>query len=147
MPEPGRILLIEDNEDDELLTLRAFKKSNLNNVIDVLRDGEEAIKYFSKEGKFSNVKGSDLSLILLDLNLPKVHGLEVLKFLKSKEEFKKTPVVILTTSTENKDLKKAYELGVNSYVQKPVVITEFIEAMIKLEIYWCLLNKRAGGVQ
>lgn len=144
MNQPGKILLIEDNEDDELLTLRAFKKSNLNNQIEVLRDGEAAINYFSKAGPYSHAKGEELSLILLDLNLPKVHGLEVLKFLKEKEEFKRVPVVILTTSTETKDLSRAYELGVNSYVQKPVEITDFVQAMIKLEIYWCLLNRRPG---
>jgi len=132
------ILLIEDNPIDLDLTLRAFASRNLANPILVARDGEEALD-FTKRWE----QGEPLPVvILLDLNLPKINGLEVLKFLKSHPIFKTIPVVVLTTSSESSDVKTAYELGVNSYIIKPVDFEKFIDMAKHIELYWNVLNKR-----
>jgi len=143
MGKVGKLLIVEDNSDDELLTIRAFRKGNLGNEIDVVRDGEEALDYLFRRNGFESKKNESLpDLILLDLKMPKVSGLEVLQIIKNDPHLKALPVVVLTTSKDDSDLKKAYELGVNSYVLKPVSIIEFIEAIQKLEIYWFVLNQR-----
>ena len=131
------ILLIEDNPVDLDLTLRAFSAQKLSNPIEVARDGEEALAYVER---WNNGETMPL-VILLDLKLPKVSGLEVLEKIKSHQVFKTIPVIILTTSTESNDIKTAYELGVNSYIVKPVDFTKFIEVAKQIELYWCLLNK------
>lgn len=131
------ILLIEDNPVDLDLTLRAFSAQKLSNPIEVARDGEEALAYVER---WNNGETMPL-VILLDLKLPKVSGLEVLEKIKSHHVFKTIPVIILTTSTESNDIKTAYELGVNSYIVKPVDFTKFIEVAKQIELYWCLLNK------
>nr|NQU92347.1 response regulator [Bacteroidota bacterium] len=133
------ILLIEDNPVDLDLTLRAFKSSKLTNPIQVARDGEEAINYIQKweQGEPEPV------VILLDLNLPKVNGLEVLQAIKTHPEFKKIPVVILTTSAESSDVDSAYRLGANSYIVKPVDFEKFLEVAKQIELYWRVLNKSA----
>ncbi|MDO9135690.1 response regulator [Hydrogenophaga sp.] len=132
------ILLVEDNPMDLDLTLRAFNKKKFSNIIQIARDGEEALAYF---GRWE--AGEPLpAVILLDINLPKVNGLEVLQKLKQHPEFRRIPVVVLTSSRENSDLKTAYDLGVNSYIEKPVSFSKFIEVAEHIELYWCLLNER-----
>ncbi len=130
------ILLVEDNPVDVDLTLRAFKKQNLTNPIEIARDGEEAINLIGKwkEGKLIPV------VILLDLKLPKFNGLEVLKEIKTHPVFKTIPVVVLTSSAEDSDINTAYELGANSYIIKPVEFDKFIEVAAQIELYWTVLN-------
>lgn len=136
------ILLVEDNPDDEMLTLRAMKKNNFVNEIVVARDGAEALDYLFGTGKYS---ARDLSqipgLILLDLKLPKIDGLEVLRRLRDDNRTKLIPVVILTSSKEEQDMLNGYELGCNSYVRKPVDFTKFVEAAGHLGMYWLVLNE------
>jgi two-component system response regulator len=137
------ILLVEDNLDDELLTIRALKKNNLLNNVEVVRDGAEALEYLYKEGKYKNrIKGLP-EVILLDLKLPKLSGLEVLKQIRSDERTKFLPVVILTSSDEDRDLIESYKLGANSYVHKPVDFNQFTEAVNNLGLYWLIINKSA----
>jgi two-component system response regulator len=137
------ILLVEDNPDDEALTLRALKKNNILNQVVVARDGAEALDYLFGTGKYS---GRDLNLVpqvvLLDLKLPKVDGLEVLRQLRADERTKLLPVVILTSSNEEQDRYRGYDLGANSYVRKPVDFNKFIEAVRQLGLYWLVLNER-----
>lgn len=136
------ILLVEDNLDDVDLTLHALKKNNIRNEIIVAYDGAEALDYLFGTGKYS---GRDLTsmptIILLDLKLPKVDGLEVLRRLRANEHTKFLPVVILTSSKEEQDILKGYNLGVNSYVRKPVDFNQFAEAVSHLGLYWLLLNE------
>ena len=135
------ILLVEDNPDDETLTLRALSKSNILNKIVVARDGTEALDYLFGTGIHD---GRDTSLqpqlILLDLKLPKVDGLEVLKRLRADARTALLPVTILTTSNEERDIVTSYQLGVNSYVRKPVDSDSFMEAVRQLGLYWLILN-------
>jgi len=132
------ILLVEDNPMDLDLTLRAFNKKKFSNTIQIARDGEEALAFFARWEA-----GEPLpAVILLDINLPKVNGLEVLQKLKEHPVFRRIPVVVLTSSRENSDLKTAYDLGVNSYIEKPVSFSKFIEVAEHIELYWCLLNER-----
>lgn len=130
------ILLVEDNPVDLDLTLRAFKSRNLINPVEVARDGEEALLYIDKWEKGD----SRPVVILLDLKLPKVNGLEVLEVIKKHPVFKTIPVVILTTSSESSDVKEAYHLGVNSYIVKPVDFDKFIDVAKQIELYWSVLN-------
>jgi two-component system response regulator len=136
------ILLVEDNPDDVELTLRAFKKHNLSNHIQVCRDGAEALDYVFGEGPFAgrNVDNTP-RVILLDLKLPKVTGLEVLQRIKSDVRTQRIPVVVLTSSREERDLVESYRLGVNSYIVKPVNFEQFTEAVQKVGLYWLLLNE------
>ncbi len=140
----GIILLVEDSPDDEALTLRAFRKNNIRNEIVVVHDGAEALDYLFATGAYA---GRDPStrpeVILLDIKLPKIDGLEVLRRLRADERTKLTPVVILTSSKEEQDLIKGYTLGANSYVRKPVDFTEFMEAVRQLGLYWLVLNEPA----
>ncbi|MCP8686671.1 response regulator [Marinobacterium sedimentorum] len=136
------ILLVEDNPDDEALALRAFKKSNMRNEIIVVRDGAEALDYLFAQGAHADRDASVLpSVMLLDLNLPKIDGLEVLRRLREKPHTSKLPVVILTSSKHEEDLVRSYDLGANSYVRKPVDFNEFVEAVGHLGMYWLLLNE------
>ena len=136
------ILLVEDNEDDVDLTLRALKRNNIKNEVVVARDGVEALDYLWGTGTYA---GRDISqmpqVILLDLKLPKVDGLEVLRQLRSDERTKLLPVVILTSSKEQQDLVEGYSLGANSYVRKPVDFNQFVEAVRQLGLYWLVLNE------
>ncbi|OFX27673.1 MAG: two-component system response regulator [Bacteroidetes bacterium GWA2_31_9b] len=136
------ILLVEDNPNDAELTIRALKKSNLaNNIVHVI-DGEEALNFiFCREKYSTREKPSLPKVILLDLKLPKVDGLEVLKELKSNELTKTIPVVMLTSSKEERDIIESYKLGVNSYIAKPVDFDQFVEAIKNLGLYWLLLNQ------
>ena len=131
------ILLVEDNPDDELLTLRALKKNNVINDIVVCRNGVEAIDYLFGIDKNEPVIPQ---LILLDLKLPKIDGLEVLKKIRSSEKTKFLPVVVLTSSKEERDIVDSYKLGANSYIQKPVDFKQFVEAVRQLELYWLVMN-------
>ncbi len=132
------ILLVEDNPMDLDLTLRAFNKKKFSNLVHVARDGEEALAFIPRWES-----GDPLpAVILLDINLPKVNGLEVLRQLKAHERFRRIPVVILTSSREDKDLKTAYDLGVNSYIEKPVSFSKFMEVAEQIELYWCVFNER-----
>ena len=138
------ILLVEDNSKDEILTLRALKKSNIVNEIVVVRDGVEAIEYLFGAGKSD---GGDLpelpQLVLLDLKLPKVDGLEVLLKIRADERTRRLPVVVFTSSSEEEDMIKSYDLGANSYVRKPVESEQFAEATRQVGLYWLLLNQPA----
>lgn len=135
------ILLIEDNPDDEALTLRALKKNNILNEVVVARDGAEALDYLFCRGRYEDrSQARTPELILLDLKLPKVDGLEVLKQLRENEQTRRLPVVILTSSNEQRDILAGYDLGANSYIRKPVDFTQFTEAVRQLGIYWLVLN-------
>ncbi len=135
------ILLVEDNPNDVELTLHAFKTNKLSNDIQVVRDGAEALEYIFCEGEFADRKIDHTPrLILLDLKLPKVDGLEVLRRIRSDERTKSIPVVVLTSSNEEQDIMESYKLGVNSYIRKPVDFEQFSEVVKKLEYYWLLLN-------
>lgn len=132
------ILLVEDNPDDEELTLLAFRKNNISNTIHVARDGAEALEFlFGEEGRNAPLP----SIVLLDLNLPKVDGLEVLRRIRSDERTRLLPVVVLTSSKEDRDRFDSYSLGCNSYVRKPVSFAEFVEAARQLGLYWLLINE------
>jgi len=139
-PKNLKILLIEDNPDDVELTLRAFKKHNLANHITVARDGEEALDIIFQRGKES-AGGLRPDLILLDLKLPRVDGMEVLKQIKDNLETKVIPVIVLTSSKEESDLAESYRLGANSYIRKPVNFEKFIGVVMQLGLYWLLINE------
>jgi two-component system response regulator len=136
------ILLVEDNPDDEALTLRALKTNNIYNDVVVMRDGAQAIDYLFAAGAYANRDVRDLPAVtLLDLKLPKVDGLEVLRCIRGDERTSAMPVVILTSSKEERDLVDSYRLGCNSYVRKPVDFDEFLQAARQLGLYWLLLNE------
>jgi DNA-binding response OmpR family regulator len=137
----SRILIVEDNEDDLELTIDALKANNLVNIIEIARDGEEALDYLFYKNKWSTRANGNPAVILLDLKLPKVSGLEVLKKIREKEETKMIPVVILTSSSEEQDIIEGYRLGTNAYVVKPVVFNEFIDAIKLLGAFWGIVNK------
>jgi two-component system response regulator len=136
------ILYIEDNPNDIELTLRALKKHNVANSIQIIKDGEEALEYIFATGRYAdrNIKENP-KVILLDLKLPKVGGLEILKRLKAEEHTKSIPVVVLTSSREEKDMIESYNYGVNSYVVKPIKFETFSEAVSTLGLYWLLINE------
>jgi two-component system response regulator len=136
------ILLVEDNGDDEALTIRALEKNNIRNEVVVARDGAAALDYLFGLRAYEGRDTSALpQIVLLDLKLPKVDGLEVLRRIRADERTKRVPVVILTSSKEERDLLDGYELGANSYIRKPVDFTEFAEAVRQLGVYWLILNE------
>lgn len=141
-----KILLVEDNPDDVELTLRAFKKNAILNEIIVVNDGAEALNYFfGPQGCVINGQNNLPAVVLLDLKLPKVDGIEVLRQIRSDERTKLVPIVILTSSKDQKDVADGYRMGCNSYVRKPVDFNEFIEAARKLGLYWLMLNELPPG--
>jgi two-component system response regulator len=140
------ILLVEDNPKDEALTMRALRKSNMLNEIVVARDGVEALDYLFGRGMYLGRDASKLpEIVLLDLKLPKIDGLEVLRAIRSNAATKLLPVVILTSSLEDQDICQSYDLGVNSYVRKPVDFVEFMTAVKQLGVYWLLLNQAVAS--
>jgi CheY-like chemotaxis protein len=144
MAEPIDILLVEDNPNDVQLTLLAFQRQNLSNKIAVVRDGEEALAFIFCTGAFAQREGAPLPrLILLDLKLPKIDGLDVLRRLKAEERTRRTPVVMLTSSRERTDVQQAYAIGANSYIVKPVEFDKFLDVTKQLGVYWLLFNEPA----
>jgi two-component system response regulator len=140
----GAILLVEDNPDDVALTLRAFKQHSLANEVVVATDGQQALDYLFGAGEYAGRDTSCLpAVVLLDLKLPKLHGLEVLQRIRAEDRTRLLPVVILTSSQEDQDLLTSYALGANSYVRKPVDFVDFVEATRVLGVYWLLLNHPA----
>lgn len=144
MPTADRcILLVEDSPMDEELTLRALKRSNIMNPVVVAHDGEEALDYLFARGGWADRRPALPQVVLLDLKLPKVTGLEVLRALRADGRTRTLPVVVLTSSSEEQDLLRSYDLGANSYVRKPVDFAEFAEAVRQLGLYWLILNQPA----
>ncbi len=140
------ILLVEDNPDDEELTLLAFRNNNIHNAIDVVRDGQEALDYLFRNGKYSGRNpGSIPRIVLLDLKLPKIMGFEVLKRIRADAQTRHLPVVVLTTSNQDEDILDSYRCGANSFVRKPVEFQKFNEAIRQLGMYWLLLNQVPSG--
>jgi CheY-like chemotaxis protein len=140
-----RILLVEDDPRDMELTLEALGQFNLANEVVVVRDGAEALDFLFKRGEYSGRTNGNPAVILLDLKLPKVSGLEVLKQIKESKDLKTIPVVILTSSREERDLQEGYSLGTNAYVVKPVKFQEFFEAVKQLGAFWALVNEPPLG--
>jgi len=145
MNDSKSILLAEDNKEDVELIMEALSEHNLENAVVVARDGAEAIDYLYYRGKFKNRLYGNPAAILLDIKMPKIDGLEVLKKVKADEKLKMIPAVMLTSSREEPDLVRSYELGANAYVVKPVNFREFIEAVKQVGIFWALLNEPPPG--
>jgi two-component system response regulator len=142
----GRILLVEDNDDDIALTLRALEKNHLRNEVIIVRDGQEALDFLFRRGDHQNrTPDEEPELVLLDLKLPRVDGLEILREIRASPQTQFLPVVVLTSSARDRDVVQSYQLGANSYVQKPVNFTDFIEATRQLGLYWLVLNRRPVG--
>jgi CheY-like chemotaxis protein len=136
------ILLVEDNAQDEMLTLRALRKVNLANQVDVARDGQQALDYLFREGEFAGRPGADLpAVVLLDIKLPRVSGLDVLKKLRADPRTRLLPVAILTSSDEERDRLQSYQNGANSFVRKPLDFAEFAETVARMGIYWLAVNE------
>jgi CheY-like chemotaxis protein len=140
-----RILLVEDNVNDIELTLAALEQNRLANEVVVVRDGEEALDYLMRRGIFKMRAEGMPAVVLLDLKLPKVDGLEVLEKIKAHDELKQVPVVMLTSSREEKDLVRSYKLGVNAYVVKPVDFHEFVDSIKELGLFWAVINQPPPG--
>jgi len=145
MDKLGRILMVEDDAKDVELTLEALEEYNLANEVIVTRDGEEALDYLYYRGQFKMRSGENPAVMLLDLKLPKIDGLEVLKQVKSDEKLRLIPVVVLTSSKEEKDMVASYKLGVNAYVVKPVDFHEFVNAIKELGAFWAVVNEPPPG--
>jgi DNA-binding response OmpR family regulator len=141
----GRILMVEDDPKDVELSLTALEDYNLANEVVVTRDGEEALDYLYCRGKFAARPDGNPAVLLLDLKLPKVNGLEVLQQIRSDEKLKMMPVVVLTSSHEEKDMVASYKLGVNAYVVKPVDFHEFVNAVKELGVFWAIINEPPPG--
>lgn len=142
MNDAKSILLVEDNPQDEMLTLRALRKANLANRVDVARDGQQALDYLFKQGPFAERDGPDLpTVVLLDIGLPRLSGLEVLERLRADSRTELLPVVILTSSDEERDRMQSYRSGANSFVRKPVDFAEFAETVARLGVYWLATNE------
>ena len=141
MKSLGRILLVEDDSKDVELTVMALEKHNLSNKIVVTRDGVEALDYIYKRGGYENAQHGTPVVILLDLKMPRMSGIEVIRHLKSDDRMSLIPIVVLTSSREDLDLLECYKLGVNAYVVKPVRFSEFVEAVENIGVFWALLNE------
>jgi len=139
--EVRRILIVDDSPNDVLLAIKTLKKNNLANEIDVAKDGEEALDYLYKRGKYDGRENVNPAVIVMDIKMPKVNGIEVLKDIRSNPEFKLIPVIMLTSSGKQKDLVESYKLGANAYVVKPVDIAQFMEAIKVLGQFWAVINQ------
>lgn len=140
------ILLVEDNVSDAELTIRALKKNNLANNLFHVKDGAEALNFIYCKGEYSHRSNKNKpKLILLDLKMPKIDGMEVLKILKTDEDTKHIPIVILTSSNEEKDLIESYQLGANSFIQKPVEFEKFVKSIVDIGMYWVILNQNISN--
>ncbi|MDP2238001.1 MAG: response regulator [Bacteroidales bacterium] len=140
--EVKRILIVDDSPKDVELAIAALNEKNLANEVDVAEDGEEALDYLYKRGKFAGNKGSSHpAVILLDIKMPKMNGIEVLRHIRSNEDFKLIPVIMVTSSCEEKDLVESYKLGANSYVVKPIDVVQFIDAIKVMGQYWAVINQ------
>jgi chemotaxis family two-component system response regulator Rcp1 len=133
------ILLVDDNPDDIMIAKRAFKQSDIRNKIYVTHDGDEAIQFLRKEGKYKDAPTT--GLVILDLNMPKVNGFEVLETIKGDDKLKSIPIIVLTSSSRPEDIERAYKLGCNSFIVKPVSFEDFIEATMEIKRYWLSLSK------
>ncbi len=140
-----RVLLVEDSPNDVLLALAAFEETNLANEVVVVRDGQEALDFLRKEGAYADRADGNPAVVLLDLKLPKVDGLEVLTEIKGDPDLRTVPVVMLTSSREETDLARSYHLGVNAYVVKPVAFPEFVSALKELGLFWAVVNQPPPG--
>ena len=145
MAELKRILLAEDNPKDVELTLTALDEHHLANEVVVVNDGAEALDYLYRRGKYTMRSGNHPAVVLLDIKMPKVDGLEVLRTIKADDRLKTIPVVMLTSSREEKDLVESYKLGVNAYVVKPVDFQQFVEAVKELGAFWAIINEPPPG--
>ena len=145
MNKLARILMVEDDPKDVELTLTALEEYNLANEVVVTRDGEQALDYLYCRGEYETRSNGNPAVVLLDLKLPKINGLEVLKQIKSDEELKMLPVVVLTSSKEEKDMVTSYKLGVNAYVVKPVDFHQFVNAIKELGVFWAVINEPPPG--
>lgn len=145
MTEHKTILLVEDNPQDEKLILRTLCKINLANEVFVVRDGQQALDYLFREGEFAGRGGEDPTVVMLDVNLPRVNGLEVLERLRHDERTHLLPIVMLTSSDEEQDRLRSYEEGANSFVRKPLDFAEFAKTVADLGIYWLAVNQPPGG--
>lgn len=145
MKEMKRVLLVEDDPNDVELTMNGLAEYNLANEVVVARDGEEAVDYLFRRGKFAGRENGNPAVVLLDLKLPKIDGLEVLRRMKSDENLKMVPVVILTSSREDRDMIEGYKLGTNAYVVKPVDFHQFIDAVRHIGVFWSLINEPPPG--
>ena len=145
MADLKRILLVEDSPNDVELTLNALEENHLANEVVVARDGEEGLDYLYRRGIFKLRSEGNPAVVLLDLKLPKVDGLEVLEKMKSDQDFKAVPVVMLTSSREEQDLVRSYNLGVNAYVVKPVDFTDFVSALREIGLFWAVINQPPPG--
>ena len=145
MTDLGRILMVEDDPNDVELTLTALAEYNLANEVVVTRDGAEALDYLYSRGSFAGRSTDNPAVLLLDLKLPKVDGLQVLKQIKSDENLRMIPVVVLTSSREERDMVESYRLGVNAYVVKPVDFHEFVNAIKELGVFWAVINQPPPG--
>jgi DNA-binding response OmpR family regulator len=145
MTELGRILMVEDDPNDVELTMTALAEYNLANEVVVTRDGAEALDYLYCRGSFANRTNDNPAVLLLDLKLPKIDGLQVLKQIKSDDKLRMIPVVVLTSSREERDMVASYRLGVNAYVVKPVDFHEFVNAIKELGIFWAVINQPPPG--
>lgn len=145
MPKIKRILLAEDNANDVELTLSALQECRLANEVEVVRDGAEALDYIYRQGAYANRTTGAPGVILLDLKMPRVDGLEVLRRIKSDSEYRHIPVVMLTSSREEQDLVHSYDLGVNAFVVKPVDFAQFVEAIRTLGVFWAIVNEPPPG--
>ncbi len=145
MKEVKRVLLVEDDPNDVELTMNGLAEYNLANEVVVARDGEEALDYLYHRGKFAGMENGNPAVVLLDLKLPKVDGLEVLRRMKADENLKIVPVVILTSSREDRDMIEGYKLGTNAYVVKPVDFHQFVDAVRHIGVFWSIINEPPPG--
>lgn len=143
--EPKRVLLVEDDPRDLELTITALRENNLANEVLAVRDGEEALDFLYRQGKYKTLDPGNPAVVLLDLKLPKTDGIEVLREIRSNPDTKETPVVVLTSSHEESDLIESYKLGVNAYVVKPVHFNEFVDAIKKIGLFWLIINEPPPG--